>query len=657
MISAPSALDEEFDFLARASSANRIRGMRQFAEDEIILPDVGVERGRKFRCDFQPFTRPLLDEMDNQRWKWIALRGPAQSSKSICGFVIPAMYHLFEMQETIILAAPTEKEINTKWTRDLRPMIERSKYKEFLPTSGQGSEGGDIKTLVTFRNGPIMRVMTAGGGYKTRAEFTSRVIIVTEANVFGVTSENSAEANKMTQLEARTQGFDDNFRIYLECTPETEDDLICSTVSKGSNSTFFVPCPHCSKWISPLREHLLGYSGCSSDKEALEQAYFVCPACRHPITKDERLEANKKVRLVHSGQEVDTDGNVTGAIPNVLTLGVWWSAFPNMFMSPGTLGMHEWRAGQAKDRDDAERGILQMKWGLPDKASTDEVSGIRIEDVMGRSGFLEENTIPNDCVALTMGVDVNKYILHYFMLARRSDDSFVCPHYGTVAVPAHDMEIGIAIKTALRCLRDDYVLQGYKNETGQMVGVDAVWIDSRYEGSHVKSFCDETNADATGVFMPIQGYGSDQPRGDIRRNTGAKVKAQGENYEFVQLPDGQIVVQIDSDRWKTQVHNMFKTKMGQPGSISLYTSPGYRHKELARHLTAETKSSKHTEKHGLVTKWSWHSKENHFLDGAYIARAANHYAAWSRQQANLQPIRTVKKLATPDGRAFLLTER
>jgi hypothetical protein len=41
-------------FLGQARP-RRLRSMRQFAEEEIIIPD-GPYTGRRFRCDRQPYT-------------------------------------------------------------------------------------------------------------------------------------------------------------------------------------------------------------------------------------------------------------------------------------------------------------------------------------------------------------------------------------------------------------------------------------------------------------------------------------------------------------------------------------------------------------------------------------------------------------------------
>ena len=46
------------------------------------------------------------------------------------------MYHLFEIQETVILAVPNLDMVADKWREDLKPLIEVSRYRDLLPRTG-----------------------------------------------------------------------------------------------------------------------------------------------------------------------------------------------------------------------------------------------------------------------------------------------------------------------------------------------------------------------------------------------------------------------------------------------------------------------------------------------------------------------------------------
>src|ERR1035437_9955433 len=83
--------------LLRQSVPPALRTMREFAEQEIILP-TGPFEGRRFNCLRQPFTRLLLDEEDRRDpatgylyWRRRNVTGPQQCGKSLLGFVIPIL--------------------------------------------------------------------------------------------------------------------------------------------------------------------------------------------------------------------------------------------------------------------------------------------------------------------------------------------------------------------------------------------------------------------------------------------------------------------------------------------------------------------------------------------------------------------------------------
>jgi hypothetical protein len=119
-----------------------LRTLRDFAEAEIVIPD-GPFEGRRFHCDRQPFTRLWFDG----RWNRKFAPGCTQSGKSLTGFVIPILYHLFEMQETVIAGVPDMDMAADKWREDILPVIARTKYPELIPSKGPGSRGGKFDAI------------------------------------------------------------------------------------------------------------------------------------------------------------------------------------------------------------------------------------------------------------------------------------------------------------------------------------------------------------------------------------------------------------------------------------------------------------------------------------------------------------------------------
>ena len=219
--------------------------MRSFACEEIVLP-TGPCANFHFDVDTLPFSRLYLDALDSGRWSEVVTTGPQQCGKTLLGFVIPICYHLFEIVETIVVAVPALDGVSDKWNEDILPIIERTRYRDLLPLRGGGSRGGRV-SAIRFRNGATLRWMTAGGGDKARASFTSRVLIVTETDGFDVASETSREATKIKQLEGRTKAYGSRRMIYKECTVSIKEGHTWERYMAGTQSRILTPCPHCRR--------------------------------------------------------------------------------------------------------------------------------------------------------------------------------------------------------------------------------------------------------------------------------------------------------------------------------------------------------------------------------------------------------------------------
>src|ERR1035441_7498543 len=63
---APNPLPSDLHWYLQQARARRLRMMRQFAEEEIIIPG-GPFDGRRFRCSRQPFAGLWFDEVDSGR--------------------------------------------------------------------------------------------------------------------------------------------------------------------------------------------------------------------------------------------------------------------------------------------------------------------------------------------------------------------------------------------------------------------------------------------------------------------------------------------------------------------------------------------------------------------------------------------------------------
>jgi phage terminase large subunit GpA-like protein len=512
-----------------------------------------------------------------------------------------------------------------KWREDILPAIEQSRFRDLLPRRGGGSRGGRVESL-QFGNGATLKFMSGGGGDKSRAGFTSRVVVITETDGMDQPGLTSRESDKITQLEARTRAYGNRKRIYMECTVSTEQGRTWQEYLQGTRSRIVLPCPFCEAWVSPERDHLTGWQGAESQAAARSTGAFSCPSCGEFWNAEERVTANQQARLLHGEQIIDHCGQLQGSRPASDTLGFRWSAVNNLFALPGDLAADEWRSSRSPDEENTEREMRQFVWCLPVAPARWEDSSLEAHELAARMTDLPRGVIPQSAQQLTAAIDLGKYLAHWILMAWSPG---ACGHivdYGRLEIASADLGVEKAILLALREFRDK-VLEGWPVGVagGQKMVPNHVWVDAGYMTPVVYAFCRE----AAERFLPVVGRGaSQQHRQWYNRptRTGSIVKHVGEGFHFNWQPAEQLHLgEVDADYWKTWVHQRLTTPLGSPGAMSLFQAASDDHLALAKHLTAEKKIEEFIAGKGVVTKWERLRRQNHWFDAIYNACAAGNW--------------------------------
>ena len=115
------------DNLFRNMRPKKIRTFKEFAEQEIVIPD-GRYKNLKFSCDVMPWTREILRVFQEGKFIRYFFTGSRQSGKTLCAFQLPVMYHLFEIEEDVIVGVPKLDLAQGIWKKRLLPIIKKSKY-------------------------------------------------------------------------------------------------------------------------------------------------------------------------------------------------------------------------------------------------------------------------------------------------------------------------------------------------------------------------------------------------------------------------------------------------------------------------------------------------------------------------------------------------
>lgn len=613
------AIDDLSWFVER-SKPRQLRTMRNFAEAEIVLPN-GPYQGEHFKCKRQPYSRFWFDAVDSGKWNRCVATGPVQSGKTLVGFVIPILYHLFEVNETVICGLPTLEMASDKWNVDLLPVIESSRFRHLLPRRGGGSRGGKVDAI-RFGNGAMLKFMSGGGQDKKRAGFTSRVVVITETDGMDESSTTSREADKITQIEARTRAFGDKRRVYMECTVSTEAGRTWQEYTGGTCSRIVLKCPHCHGYLSPEREELSGWDAADNEIDARRLAAFFCKLCGEAWTEDQRRQSHDGALLVHRGQEVTETGEIVGDDPMTETLGFRWTAANNLFVTAGEVGKAEWRAKRSANEDNAEREMRQFMWALPHVPASWQTTTLDAEHILSRVVPIPRGVVPADAKTLTVGMDVGKYLIHWTCIGWQSNGSGHIVEYGRFDLASDQIGPERAILAGLKQFRETV-------ETGWPQGKafmkpDLVMIDAGYMNEAVREFCTESGP----RYLPSLGRGVGQQYRQTyakQKTTGATVRWVGEECHASQQPgESAWTVEANADFWKSWLHERLATPLGERGDMTLFDAQRNEHLSFAKHVTSERQIQEFVAGRGHVTRWECVSRNNHWLDSTAYACVAGH---------------------------------
>jgi len=606
----------------------RLLSMLDFAERYIVLPN-GPAKGRRFRADRQPYARRWFEGVDSGDFQFVNSTGPSQSGKTLLTFVIPILYYLFEVRETVIAGAPNRSTLAEKWTRDLRPTILASpELRLQIPSTGPGSKGGSFEEI-TFENGEALKFMAGGGDDKQRAHYTARVVVLTETDGLDEVGGTSREGDKIAQFIARTRAFGKRKRVFMECTVSTEDGRTWHNHTKtGTGTEVAVRCPHCLEYAVPKRENLTGWEGAASVIDADRDGRWTCGECAAVWTEDDRVQANEESVSIHRGQVAKSDGTIEGDAPDTNLFSFRWTATHNLFVSAGDVASDEWTARERPDQDAAETEMRQFIWALPSEPKETATIALDVRTIIARTSSVPRGIVPRGTSALVLAIDIGQYLHRWNLLAFRDGGSGGLVDFGEIEVGSGEHGVERAILLALREFRDQTIANGWPDQDGTVVHPAAIWVDSGWKPDPVYLFCRESG---TG-YLPTKGFGAGQQAGKrfvARKATGGTVKTIGAGYHVAMIKAGASsrtrLVEIDADRWKSFAHDRLATPVDSPGAVLTFDGDPRDLIPWARQVCAEEPVEEYDPKLGLIRRWQRRSRANHYLDTFYLACAAAHF--------------------------------
>jgi len=240
--------------------------------------------------------------------------------------------------------------------------------------------------------------------------------------------------------------------------------------------------------------------------------------------------------------------------------------------------------------------------------------------------------VPHTAEHLTAFVDVGEKLLYWAVCAWEPDftgyimDYGTYPEQGSAYFAYRDVQRTIrrahpgtgvegAIYAALGAAVNHLITAEWARDDGAVMRVRWCLIDQGWLTPVVHQFCRQSGHAAT--LMPARGHGitaSMKPISEFDRHRGDRI---GHNWWIPSVAKKRALrhVEVDTNYWKTFVHERFSTAMGDKGCLSLFgTKPG-EHRLFAEHMTSEYRVR--TQGRGReLDEWKQpaHRPDNHWFD-------------------------------------------
>jgi len=286
-----------------------------------------------------------------------------------------------------------------------------------------------------------------------------------------------------------------------------------------------------------------------------------------------------------------------------------------------------------------------------------EASMVSAEEVQAKRNGLERGVVPEEATVLTAFVDVHKNILYWAVVAWGEHFRGWVVDYGTFPPQPRRMFLSSEAPTPLAHVfqgmgEDGAIQAGVEHIVSELIGrkwpttgggrrqVERVLIDAGYKPHLVYAACRKVGPPA----MPSRGVGiraGNKPITQYKRRPGWRI---GHHWYIPStVGTGDIPhACIDTNYWKTRVHEGFAMAPGDPGAITLWGDETADHELFALHI-AESQYYVITHGHGRQV-CEWHQRperpDDHWFDclvGAMAAASMSGVAFLGQEEADTSP--------------------
>ncbi len=353
-------------------------------------------------------------------------------------------------------------------------------------------------------------------------------------------------------------------------------------------------CPHCSSWFIPRVRNL----HCDKDATATQarrETWLECPVNGCIVEEEHKSAMNAGGAFIAPGMTIADDGSLAGEAEDNTNYSLWVSGLASPFLTWGER-LEEIINADAMGDSEARQGAQNKTGELWSPIGGDVPDW---QAIMNRREPYAAGAMPDDAVRLTMAVDVQADRLPFIIRAwgpratswliehgELLGDTSQTPVWGMLAEKISTPVDGVPIHLV-------FVDSGFRPGKKFTLPLNRVYQFCR----RFRRFVYPTKGSSHAMVKPLT-----KTRPDVNR------KGDVDKY-------GIELIRLDTDHWKTFVHERLTWPVEQPGAWHIH---GEATEDYCRQLVAEARIVTDSGK----PQWIERSRQNHYLDCEAMVAAA-----------------------------------
>lgn len=426
----------------------------EWADAHRRLPTKGAGEPGPWRTSRVPYSAEIMDCLSaDHPAKRVVFMKSVQSAGTEMGNNWVGWF--IDTQKAPMMIVQPTLDMAERWSKQrLASMIEDCPSLRSKIAPSRARDSGNTTLLKEWAGG-VMVISGANSGASLRS-MPARYVFLDEVDAYP--QELDGEGDPIKLAEARTTTFPRR-KVFLVSTPTIES---LSRINKewlaSDMRRYHVPCPHCG------HEQALAWDNLRWPKGQPEMAVYHCSDCGVGIEEHHKTKMLAAGRWIASYPDRPIAGFHINGLYTPTGLGLTWVELAT-----------EWI--EASKDPARQKTFINLRLG---EVVADPNEKLDADDLASRAGSYESRTIPQGCLTLTCGVDVQKDRFAVLILGHgRAGQQWVIDYVELPADPTTDQSwdaLDIHLQTPII------------NSRGLPMKISMAAIDSGYLTDYVLAF-------------------------------------------------------------------------------------------------------------------------------------------------------------------------